>query len=251
MDAPMSALLSRLTAQYLASGKRNDFADFNGVEAARLKEDLGYEEGHVRELLREAVQNNFVVIITKSIFVNPHVKPTDEIPVEKQLGEIERPLSEIYVYPTSKHMESVIELSEYPPYSLQLALGKGVRDVYYFKPEVLNLYWEAPDKYDMSKSSFVLVKSSHYDSLGEEEQSECFGTIRYIGRRKTRSGNELVSMALCYLAELPVAEQNHWREYEVLAGLQEFLPNTKEDDEAFWSWYHGTIHGWDSTSAST
>lgn len=240
MDSPMKEFLKKVVSDYLESGKADKYRNFSGINA----DSFDHDDKYVRQLLREAVNKKLVDVVTTNIFENPHVRPSANIPIDKQLAAInETGLTEIFVYPRPTITRELVELESYPPYTFQLALGKGIHDTYYFEGAVLDVYRSDTEKYDTSRKDYVLTIDDYYGSLNEEEQEACWGTVRNIGYRQKATGETLVAMCLSYLAELRPEEQHHWVGYELIEMLQDFIPNSKAADPQFYAWYHGTIRG--------
>lgn len=239
MDQPMKDFLSKLVELYLGSGESSNFKNFNGVAAAQFNKPDDY----MRQLLKDAITNRYIDATSATLSPNPHVRSSAQIPTERQLLIVSKEsLGSIFVYPLASISRGVVDSHSYPPYAYQLALGRGVHEIYYFNPAVLDCYGD-DTKFDLSNDGYVFVREDYFDSLDEEAQDTCWGLVKHIGFRKRLNGDRVRTMCLAYLCDLMPDEQKHWSNFELLVEEKDFFPDTITDDEQFHRWYHGTIQG--------
>lgn len=131
-------ILAAITEYYFKS------ADFNGTTPYRLVESSDLSPHRVRSILQGLIQEDLVFLNTTSNF---HVKLFGQSPIEDQLKQLnEVDLRHCCVYPTEKHLDSVVDRESYEgrPYTLRLALGAAQLKPVFFEPVVLETYLNDP-----------------------------------------------------------------------------------------------------------
>lgn len=151
--------------------------DFNGIPFRDLVEETGLAPEEVSERLEPLVENEFAGVIHRDDFINPHILRTSFAPTEHQLDKLSPDaLSGACIYPRQKHLEEVVEPSDYSrrPYTLRLALGEPHLAYRSFELSVLEHYRNDPRYYyrndDVNGS--ISIRDEPYEEGSMRESDE-------------------------------------------------------------------------------
>lgn len=133
------AILEQLTDFYLSSG------DFNGLPGSTLIKRFGSDD-LLRNLI-ELVEEDEASVVFGNVHPNPHIRALPDIPKEDQVSKLRAgELSAACVYPLQKHLQEIVDRSQYEnrPYVLVMALGTPQLDFRAFDLSVLEFYRNDP-----------------------------------------------------------------------------------------------------------
>jgi len=221
-------ILNLATKFYLGS------ADFNGLSAAHLCGELG-EWNDLWPLAEHLVQEGQLGIISAATEMNPHIVRTGFPDVEKQIASLPAgDLHHVCLYPTAKHLATVVDRSKYEgrPFQLALALGSPQLDIRFFDLVILEMYRNDPRyTYDCNDiGGRISISDDHFNDAGMAEKDkvvvESFG---FAFNDKLHRG---VAAFVCDLAQMSPEHQQIWK--------------AREHTEGYWphpNWYRSQVHG--------
>lgn len=193
-------LLAAITAKYLGSRQ------FNGFPLR----DLASDEV---PLLATLVGDGLCSIVFGDVHPNPHIRALPDEPVERQLEKLRsRSVADACAYPTAKHLETVIDPSDFVtrPYALALALGGAQLSHRAFDLHVLEAYRNDPRYWYQCDD--IVGQVSPKDEGGLRQSDEAL--IRF-GFAYDEDGGRYVAAFLWDLFKLPPEQQQIWKAREV------------------------------------
>lgn len=191
------ALLRAVTRHYLRSG------DFNGLPVPpTLRQSV------VTNLIRRGV----VSLNRGDRHPNPHIKALEPEPVDDQVAKIRTGGLEGCLYPEPRHLERVVDRSQYDgcPFSLRLALGQPQLSHCSFALNVLEHYRNDP-RYSFSVSDVdgsMSVRDKYFESDLMEERDQTF--LQTFGFSYDENMRRAVAVFLRYLHDLTPEHQRIW-----------------------------------------
>lgn len=133
-------ILDTITNFYLSS------RDFNGVPVHDLTINLGIVWEDFVDNLSHLIRSERVGVVFIDTDANPHILRIGCEPIGRQLEKL--PTADLHAcaYPLPKHLEDVVERSQYEtrPYALALALGRHQLKFLPFDLSVLEFYRNHP-----------------------------------------------------------------------------------------------------------
>jgi hypothetical protein len=203
-------LLSEVTGFYLNSG------DFNGLSVSSLLKQYGEKE--IIRILHNLVENDFVSIVFGDFHPNPHIKTLPPEPKSEQLDKLGTSLlHNSCLYPTSKHLTSVVNVDNYrgKPFELCLALGEPQLTHKSFELSALEVYRNDPRyyyRYD-DIEGHISVKDEYFlsDSMRDSDQV----LLESFGFSKDTKKNIYVAVFLRYLSMLSPEHQTIWKNKQI------------------------------------
>jgi hypothetical protein len=199
-------LLQRATEFYLTS------RDFNGLPIRSLIGEVDLDT--VRSCIRDGVQDGLITIVFGDVHPNPHIKALIDEPKEATLEKLDTPkLAHACLYPTRKHLETVVDTTKYSdaPYALELALGEAQLDHRSFDLHALEPYRNDP-RYWYDSDDIVGQIYVQQDSEGIRDEEDVY--LRF-GFSYDGEENRYVAMFLWDLFKLPPQAQQLWQMREV------------------------------------
>lgn len=207
-----SAILETITRFYLESG------DFNGMLVATLisEHKVGWDE--LQSLLRELIEEDLVGVLYNDLELNTHILRLGFPPKDVQIAKLEENnLLHTCVYPRPKHLEVVVDRSQYSgtPYKLSLALGEPQLMYRSFDLTVLEFYRNDP-RYLYNNddiNGYISVHDDYFESNEMEERDQVL--LQSFGFSYDKDLNRAVAVYLRYLADLSPEHQQIWRTKEL------------------------------------
>lgn len=189
--------------------------DYNGIPVRDLLR--GSEETKLKEELSALVGAGLVSILYGDRHPNPHIKAFPDEPVEQQIAKLETSsFQHACVYPAPKHLETVVDKTEYHdrPYDLCLALGELQVIHKAFDLSVLEHYRNDP-RYTYRTSEIsgnISVRDAYYQTEHMKPSDEV--VLQTFGFCYDDEQNRYVAVFLRYLADLTPEHQQVWRAKE-------------------------------------
>lgn len=222
-------VLTMITQYYLNS------RDFNGIPYCDLIEQLSAEENEVIENLYELIHEGKIGIIFSDLEINPHIIRTSFEEIDVQVKHLKSSsIESSCIYPQTKHLETVVNKSDFSktPYTLYLALGSPQLSYKSFDLSILESYRNDPRYYyknnDISGSISIRDKYCKSDEMKKSDQV----FLETFGFSYDKDFNRAVSVFLRYLSNLSPEHQNIWKNKEV-----------SEDYELHPAYYQNSING--------
>ncbi len=203
-------LLDQVTDFYLNSH------DYNGTPVFALVKKYGKAE--TIEYLSSLIRNGFVSVVFGDYHPNPHIKALPSEPKEEQNEKLTTSRFELAcVYPTTKHLETLVDPAAFSgtPFNLCLALGQAQLEHKAFDLSVLELYRNDPRySYEYGDISGYICIREGFDRKSNMKESdkillESFGFAFYT------EYNVYVAVFLRYLSRLSPEHQLMWASKEV------------------------------------
>jgi hypothetical protein len=194
-------LLNTITEFYLKS------RDFNGYPLRQLKEA---EDGEVVDHLRSLVRDGLVSIIFGDRHPNPHIRAIeDETPAAVLVKIATKGLGAACAYPTTKHLQMVVNAADYDgrPYALGLALGGAQLSHRAFDLHVLETYRNDPRFYYDTDDIFGQIYLED-GAVGVKKQEDVY--LRF-GFSYDDDDNKYVAVFLWDLFKLTPEAQQQWK----------------------------------------
>lgn len=197
--------------------------DFNG---------LAFGANEPAERIAEAVdlvRQALVQVVTGEDYLNPHIRPwQSQRSVESQVASLEHGGG--CLYPTPAGMKSVRLPVRFKgrPYEQELAKGRGVLELAYFTPDVLEFYRNDP-RYQCRIGDFSVYMSVDDDTYGDEGEPEkdkvslphmgfAYDLSRYDRDDESSPILRRVAAFVGDLARLTPEHQQRWKTYQVPDG---------------------------------
>lgn len=205
-------LLEEITRFYLES------SDFNGIPVLSVltgRMRLGWNA--LVDDLRQLIADEKVCVIYSTTDVNPHVMRTGYESPEEQIAKLETIDRHACAYPLSRHLEQVVDKSEYAgrPYELAMALGDAQLSHRAFDLSILEFYRNDPRyKYrnDDIRGSIYLSDEEH--ASGDMAASDMV-FLQSFGFCHDEDLNRAVAVFLRYLYDLTPEHQQIWKAKEL------------------------------------
>lgn len=170
----MAQQVSTIKAQILKAATKFyiESRDFNGLPIR----DIPGDDSSVRAALRELIGDGVIFVVSGDRHPNPHIQALEPESFEKQLKNLEGDLTHACVYPTRKHLATVLKPQDYVgrPYTRALALGEPQLSFRFFELRVLEHYRNDPrytyDTDDIQGS--ISIRDSFYQSSDVAEKDK-------------------------------------------------------------------------------
>lgn len=200
-------VLKAVTTFYLESH------DFNGIPAWTLSEKFKQDWALLKMVVRELIEDEMVGLIDTNTDVNPHVIRRGFEPKDIQISKLdsESPPHGC-IYPTQKHLNSVVNPQDYEgqPYKLCLALGEAQLAYRSFDLSVLEFYRNDP-RYKYENND--IRGHIYYDA--EEMNDSDKALLETYGFSYDDDYNRAVAVFLRYLTDLTPEHQQIWKAKEL------------------------------------
>jgi len=187
--------------------------DFNGIPSWTLSEKLNQDWSLLKAIVRELIKDEMVGLVDAKTSGNPHIKrfpfqPKD-VQISKLNGEL---LSQTCIYPTPKHLYSVVKPKDYEgePYKLCLALGEAQLRYRSFNLSVLEFYRNEP-RYIYENDD--IQGHIYYDTEKMSDSDKVL--LETFGFSYDDNDNRAVAVFLRYLADLTPEHQRIWKTKEL------------------------------------
>jgi hypothetical protein len=203
-------LLDKITTFYL------DSHDYNGMAISRLVAIYG--EAETREYLSSLVSDGLASVIFGDLHPNPHIKALPSEPEDEQRKKLDTlKFSHACVYPTPKHLQTVVDPAAFSsrPYALCLALGEAQLEYKAFDLSVLELYRNDPRysyEYD-DIHGHICIKDEFYEKNNMKESDKVL--LESFGFSFDGKENIYVAAFLRYLSRLTPEHQLMWASKQV------------------------------------
>jgi hypothetical protein len=203
-------ILETVTEGYLQSN------DFNGISLANLRRKFSKNDDDLSIALRRLVIEEQVGIIVGE--VNPAIirlgilEPSKQLELLKEEGD-----QYAYVYPTEKHLSTVVPKDLYldRPFTRLLALGKPQLHHISFELSILETYKNDP-RYTYSSndiSGWISISDEYYDDDKTQEKDKTH--LQGFGFSYDENMNRAVAVCLRYLSAMSPEHQQRWNTYRV------------------------------------
>ncbi len=213
-------LLSAITESFLES------SDFNGVPVASLRTRFDLTHSEAIGIIESLVADGRAAILFSDSDTNPHVQRFGFEPIDVQIRKlrVSDSATVMCVYPTSSHLESVVDNSEFTdrPYTCKLRLGEPHLAPKYFDLQVLEVY-RADPRYVYSTNDvggWISVRDEYFESEGMPARDQI--SLQTFGFAYDSNLARGVVVYLRYLADLSPEHQQTWRTREILG---DYIPH--------------------------
>lgn len=203
-------MLDALTSFYLNSH------DYNGMAVSSIVKTHG--EAEARECLSSLVGDGLVSVVFGDYHPNPHIKALPSESEEEQREKLTTSKSlHACVYPTTKHLETVVDPGAFSdrPFSLCLALGQAQLEHKAFELSVLELYRNDP-RYAYEYGDIcghICIREEFYGKNNMKESDEIL--LESFGFAFDDDDNIFVAAFLRYLSRLSPEHQLIWASKQV------------------------------------
>jgi hypothetical protein len=202
-----SNILQIVTDYYLNSG------DFNGISAHELSVKAGVDWSDLSKPLAKLISNDLIGVLYSDVEINPHIVRVGFEGKQSQINKLET--EEVFhtcIYPLKKHLEQVVDRSEYlgRPYVLDLALGSTQLAFRSFNLTVLEQYRNDP-RYRYSNDDVRGTISAVDESLADRDKV----ILEHFGISYDDELNRAVAVFVGDLAELSPEHQQIWKVKEI------------------------------------
>jgi len=204
-------ILDEITRFYLSSG------DFNGIPVRGLATNPWLEwEDLVRDLGKLIAEEKACVVYSDTD-VNPHILRVGYEPKDAQIAKLDTADVHACAYPLPKHLEEVVDRSQYKekPYVLSLALGSPQLAYKAFDLSILEFYRNDP-RYNYSNDDVcghIYISSEAFKSETLAESDRVF--LNSFGFCYDEDMNRAVAVYVRYLADLSPEHQQIWKAKEL------------------------------------
>ncbi|MBT3249943.1 MAG: AAA family ATPase [Candidatus Pacebacteria bacterium] len=203
MNKKKKTILEDVTNFYLSSG------DYNGKPL------------HEIEVNNEFIKQIFELVKEELIYVNygdrhpnPHILAFEPESMNEQLKKISIDgVKQACLYPTSKHLETVINKKDYrgKPFELMLALGEAQLSFKSFDLTVLEQYRNDPRyEYECDDIHGNLYYSEEFRENGELHKKDSVFIQHFSFSYTPNLTKRAVAVFLRYLTDLTPEHQQHW-----------------------------------------
>lgn len=203
-------MLDELTSFYLSSH------DYNGMPVSALVRTYG--EAEARERLSSLVNNALVSVVFSDYHPNPHIKALPSEPKKEQREKLTTSkFLHACVYPSAKHLETVVDPATFSdrPFNLCLALGQAQLEHKAFDLSVLELYRNDP-RYAYEYGDIrghICIREEFYRKNNMKESDEIL--LESFGFAFDADDNIFVAVFLRYLSRLSPMHQLIWASKQV------------------------------------
>lgn len=201
-----------LTAEFLLEAITHfyrDSRDFNGLPVSDIEAAID----DIRPPLKRLVEDGLVTAVFGDIHPNPHIRAFDPEPIPSQLKKIDSGiLQKACLYPSRKHLESIIDRAVYDdrPFTGMLARGAPQLSFRAFDLTILEVYRNDPrfsyKLHDYGGS--IYARDQHIESGDLREADQVF--LQTIGFGYSEDLERVVIVYLRYLADLSSEHQRLW-----------------------------------------
>jgi hypothetical protein len=204
------ALLAAITDCYLKS------SDYNGISASFFLKR--HEPSQVRDAVAELLQDGLLSIVFGDYHPNPHIKALPSESVEEQLQKLRTEKFDLScIYPTPKHLRSVVDASVFQgrPFELCLALGEPQLLHKSFDLDVLEIYRNDP-RYNYSCDDIhghISIRSDFFETGRIRESDQVL--LESFGFSFDSAINIYVAAFLRYLSCLSPEHQQIWASKQI------------------------------------
>jgi hypothetical protein len=202
-------LLNVITTHYLQS------RDFNGYPLR----NTAMAPERLKSLLSELVETELISLSIGTPHPNPYVKAFPAAPVGVQLEGLEKlfDFTHLTAYPERRHLETVVQPSEYAgrPFTLRLALGEGQLVPAFFDLSILESYRNDPRYYYRSDdtSGSISVTDEYYESEHMRDVDQVL--LETFGYGFDPDMRRVVCAFHIYLSRLSAEHQQIWAAREL------------------------------------
>lgn len=211
MLAPERALAT-ITDFYLNSH------DFNGTPTTALERLLNIEADANIQLLSELIEGELISLVFGDGHPNPHIRALPDEESEIQLTKLHGDMYNLAcIYPTRKHLEKIVDRTQYhrKPFTLELALGVAQLEFAAFDMKVLETYRNDP-RYAYSTNDingYISVSDEYYESDKMPDSDQTI--LESFGFCYDESLNRAVAVFYRYLSRLTPEHQQIWKANEL------------------------------------
>lgn len=201
-------VLNEVTRFYLSSG------DFNGIPVRNLTARLSLEWESLVRHLGELIAEGKACVIFSDADANTHILRVGYEAKNVQIAKLKTADIHACAYPLRKHLEQVVDESQYAgmPYVLSLALGSAQLAYKAFDLLILEFYRNDP-RYNYSNDD---VRGHIYEGSESEtmpERDRIF--LKTFGFCYDEDMNRAVAVYVRYLADLSPEHQRIWKTKEL------------------------------------
>ena len=196
-------LLEKITRFYLES------PDFNGLP---LRDFFGADYAQIQELLKDLIRDEMIAIVYGDGHPNPHIRALPEHhTAEEQIALLTSSpfIKRACAYPLPKHLERVVDRSNYAekPYTLELALGGPQLSHRAFDMMILETYRNDPRyHYECDGiKGYISITDEYYESDSIDESDQVL--LNEFGFSYTEDFKQYVAVFLYDLAGLSPEHQ--------------------------------------------
>jgi hypothetical protein len=210
-------ILDEITRFYLES------EDFNGIPVlSGLTANLGLGWNALIDDLRQLIAEGKVCVIYSDTDINPHIMRVAYEAADAQIEKLETIDVHACAYPLPKHLEQVVDHSQYAgrPYALAMALGNAQLSHRAFDLSVLEFYRNDP-RYNYTNDDIdgrIYLSDEYYESEGMAESDKVF--LQTFGFCYDEELNRAVAVFLRYLSDLSPEHQQIWKAKELEGDYQ-------------------------------
>jgi len=201
-------MLSTATQFYLESNR------FNGISLSELSKRGAVPPEELFGVVEELISKGGISLNFGDRHPNAHIKAFPEESSEEQVRKLRKAdPAQTCVYPTTAHLEKVVDPLEYEgrPYTLRLALGAAQFDFDVFDLSVLELYRNDP-RYVYSHddvSGWIALDDGLGDDVSPPDRDHI--VLETFGFAYDRNLDRAVAVFLWYLSELTGEHQQYWQ----------------------------------------
>ena len=213
-DTPMEAVVSiaNETVTDLVISFYLNSDDLNGISLKEVGEELSIPSSALRNKVKELIEDSSVTSVSMRTTVNPHIKLSDDVPLNDQLAELANASSSsIYLYPTRSSLQPYAKsISHDRPFTARLLLGEPQLQMVYFEMAVLERYAADPRflfQFEDVVGS-VSIKDNYHDNADTLERDKTY--IQWFGLGFNAKDERVVVALLRDLAALTPDHQRHW-----------------------------------------
>lgn len=200
-------ILEQITRFYMESG------DFNGIPVRELGSRLGTDDRELFETLIFLIEEELISIVYGDLHPNPHIKALPDRPKSEQIAKLETAnMGHACVYPLRRHLEDVVEESQYEgkPFTFMLALGTPQLAFKPFDLSVLEHYRNDPRYYYSADDiqGRITVSDDFYECDAMEKREKIH--LQTFGFCYNSQLDRAVAVFVRYLSDLSPEHQQIW-----------------------------------------
>jgi hypothetical protein len=168
--------------------------------------------------LIELVEEDKVSVVFGNVHPNPHIRALPDISKENQVSKLQAgELGGACVYPLQKHLQEIVDRSQYEnrPYILAMALGSPQLDFRAFDLSVLEFYRNDP-RYLYENDDirgWISISDEYFESGSVPESDQVL--LDTFGFCYDDTLNRAVAVFVRYLADLSPEHQQIWKAKEL------------------------------------
>lgn len=217
----IESILNEVTNFYLTSN------DFNGIPACTLAANMEVQWKDLIKGLSQLITEEKVCVLYSDWDENTHIRRVRQEAIDVQISKLgTKDLYHTCIYPLAKHLEKVIDRSQYKdkPYTLDLAMGSPQLDFRAFDLSILEHYRNDPRYYyandDIRGRISVHDEYFESDKMAQSEQTH----LQTFGFCYNEKLDRAVAVFLRYLSDLSSEHQQIWKSKE-LSGEYKLHPD--------------------------